>query len=133
MSLSNASVLSGATMAPSGGSAITFSSSGISNGANMIYCTSDTDLRTRRTMVASVKDPKPSTGAPNNSTQARATIVFKSPLELDNGNVTVNTVRVEVAYDPETTSAELDELLVIGSQILNDSDFTAVFKNLSLA
>lgn len=84
-------------------------------------------------IVATVKEPKPSSGAPNGSTQARAAMTFKSPLVLDNGNVTVNTVRVEVAYDPETTSAEIDELLVIGAQLFADSDFTALFKNLSLA
>jgi len=133
MPLTSASVLTGATITPSGGSALAFDGAGIRNGTHTLNCDADTDLRTRRQFVCSVKEPRPSAGAPNGSTQARAAIVFKSPLALDNDNVTVNTVRVEVAYDPETTSAEIDELLVIGAQMFSDSDFTDFYKQLSLS
>lgn len=133
MSLSNASVLSGATITPSGGTALPFSSLGIQNSSNTIYATGDADLRTRRSIVCSVKDPKVSAGAPNGYTQARATAVFKSPLELDNGMVTVNTVRVEFAYDVETSQAEIDELKVIAAQICTDADFADLIADLSLS
>lgn len=133
MSLSNASVLSGATITPSGGTALPFSSLGIQNSSNTIYATGDADLRTRRSIVCSVKDPKVSAGAPNGYTQARATAVFKSPLELDNGMITVNTVRVEFAYDVETSQAEIDELKVIAAQICTDADFAGLIADLSLS
>jgi hypothetical protein len=120
-------------MAPTGGSALAFSSAGQSAGINTLYATADTDLRTRRSIVATVKDPKVSASAPNGYTQARATVVYKAPLALDNGGVTVNTVRIEFAYDVETSTAEKTELLVIASQICNDADFTELFQNLSLS
>lgn len=132
MSLTNASVLSGATITPSGGSALPFASLGIRNNTNVLYATGDADLRTRRSIVCSVKEPKVSTGAPNGYTQARATMIFKSPLTLDNGNVTVNTVRVEIAYDVETSAAEVTELSVIGAQLLADADFSSLISDLSL-
>jgi len=133
MSLSNASVLSGATMAPSGGTALPFVTAGIQGNKNPIYCTDDTDLRTRRSIVCTTKEPSVSSGAPNGYTQARAKAIFKAPLELDNGNITVNTLTVELAYDVETTQAELTEMLVIGSQICSDADFLDFFKNLNLS
>lgn len=132
MPLSTASILSGATMAPSGGSALDFASAGQSKGVNTLYATDDTDLRTRRSIVATTKDPKVSSSAPNGYTQARSTVVYKAPLVLDNGNVTVNTVRIEVSSDVETSTAEKTELLVIASQICNDADFVEFFQQLSL-
>jgi len=133
MPLSSASVLSGATLTPSGGSAISFVSAGIRNEVNTLNCSNDADLRTRRQIVCSTREPRPSEGAPNGYTQARATAFLKFPLELENGNVTINTVRIEVAYDVETSASELTEYKVIAAQVLNDSDFSALFSSLSLA
>lgn len=130
MSLSNASVLSGATMSPSGGTALAFESQGSTLATNKLIVTADTDLRTRREISATIKEPRVQASAPNGYTQARSILVFKAPLSLDNGNITVNTLRIELAFDVETTDAEKDELLVLGSQFLNDSDFTGFFKNL---
>lgn len=132
MSLSNASVLSGATVAASGGSALPFASLGIRNESNTLYATGDADLRTRRQIVCSIKEPKVSAGAPNGYTQARRTMVFKSPLLLDNGNITVNTVRVEFSYDVETSNAEVVELKSIGAQMICDSDFGDLIEDGSL-
>jgi len=132
MSLSNASVLSGATITPSGGTALAFEGTGIRGNSHTLVASADTNLLTRRSIVCTVKEPRVSPGAPNGYTQARATAVFKSPLVLDNGNTTVNTVRIEVSYDSESTAAEVDELLVVASQILSDSDFASLFGSLSL-
>lgn len=134
MSLNNASVLTGATyVAPSGGTALPFGSTGLRNNTNVLYATGDSDLRTRRTITCAVKEPKTSVSAPNGMTQARASLVFKSPLTLDNGNITVNTVRIEFAYDVETSVAEIDELKIIASQLIGDSDFDELIANISLA
>jgi hypothetical protein len=131
--LSTASILSGATIAPTGGSALAFESEGISAGQNPLFASADTDLRTRREILCSVKKPKVSAGAPNGYTQARATALFKSPLELTNGSVTVNTVRIEFAYDVETSQAEIEELRIIAAQICTDADFAEFVKSLSVA
>lgn len=133
MSLNNASVLEGATLVdPTGGSAITFkTANGVMNGSNTCYVTSDSDLRTRRSFVASAKLPKPSATAPNGSTQARCELVFKSPLELDNGQVTVNTARYAFAYDPETSQAEVNELKAILIQCIQDADFADLIQQMA--
>lgn len=132
MSLSNASVLSGATITPSGGTAVPFTGAGIQSNVHTLVATGDASLLTRRSIVCSAKDPKVSPGAPNGYTQARATVVFKSPMELDNGNVTVNTVRIEVAYDAEASAAEVDELRIMAAQCLIDADFDDLYKSLVL-
>lgn len=133
MPLNGASVLSGTTVSASGGTALTFSSAGVENGKVTLYCDDDTDLRTRREIVCSIKPPKVSASAPNGYTQARVTMLFKSPLELDNGNVTVNTGKFELSFDPETTDAEISEILDVVSQCIFDSDFTNLYQDLSLS
>jgi len=132
MSLSNASVSSGATIAPTGGSALPFAGSGARGDTHQIFATADTDLRTRRAIVCTVRDPKVLATAPNGYTQARCAFTLKSPLTLDNGNVTVNTVRIEFSYDPETTHTEIEELRILAAQICSDADFESAVKNLSL-
>ncbi len=134
MSLSNASILSGATMvAPTGGTALTFGSTGIENSKNVLYCNEDDNALDRRTIEVSVKRPKVSVSAPNGYTQQRTTFVVKSPLTLDNGNITVNTVRIEFSTDVETTDAEIDELRLLANQICSDADFVEAIRNRSLS
>lgn len=133
MSLSNASVSSGATVAPTGGSALAFEQANSTGSSVNLFASADTDLLTRRGIYCSVKEPKVSSTAPNGYTQARAVAMFKSPLTLDNGNVTVNTVRIEFAYDVETTQTEIEELRVIAAQICCDADFAGLVKSLSLS
>lgn len=132
MSLNNASISSGATVAPTGGSALAFEGSGARGNSHTIYATADTDLRTRRTIVATVREPKVLVSAPNGYSQARASFLLKSPLSLDNGGLTVNTVRIEFSYDPETSHTEIEELRVLAAQICSDADFEGAVKNLSL-
>lgn len=132
MSLSNASVSSGATVAPTGGSALAFSGSGPRGNSHVIFATADTDLRTRRTITTVVREPRILASAPNGYSQARTQFTFKSPLTLDNGLVTVNKVTIEFSSDPETSQAELEEMRVIAAQICSDADFESAVKNLSL-
>lgn len=132
MSLSNASISTGATVAPSGGSALAFAGSGARGDTHEIYATADTDLRTRRSIVTTVRKPRVLASAPNGYSQARCSFALKSPLTLDNGLVTVNTVRIEFSFDPETTQAEIEELRILAAQICSDADFAAAVKSLSL-
>lgn len=134
MSLTNA----GLTVAPTsytvtGGTALTFNSMGPAvNGKVTLYVPADTDLRLRRTIDASVKTPAVNLAAPNGWTQARASVLFKKPKLLANGRITVNTARVELAFDPETTQTEITELVDIAAQTLIDADFTSFWKALAL-
>lgn len=131
--LDGASVLSGATMAPTGGTAINFSSAGIRSNVVTLNCDEDTDYRTRRQVVCTAKEPKPSSTAPNGYTQARSKTVLKSPLELDNGEITVNTVTIEFAFDVETSAAEVDELQVLAAQLITDADFDELWNTGNLS
>jgi hypothetical protein len=76
------------------------------------------------TFTFSFKDPKVSASAPNGYTQARTSVVMRSPLALDNGEYTVNTGRIELAVDHETTNSEVQTMLNCMGQLLCDSDFT---------
>ena len=131
MGLNNASLLQGATVAASGGTALAFSSLGGSPG-NTLYAIDDPDIRTRRDIVCNTTAARPKSDAPNGYTQQRTNATVKIPLTLDNGNVTVNTIRIEMSTDVETTDAEKLELRSIAAQVLVDSDFLEFWDNQSL-
>jgi hypothetical protein len=135
MSLQNASVVIAPTsFAPVGGTALAFQSLGVQkDGSVILYVPADTDLRTRRTILARIKSPVVNASSPNGYTQARAEVTFFKPKLLANGKVTTNKLGVFASYDFETTPTETQELLDIGGQILTDPDFVSVFKSLSLA
>lgn len=131
MSLKDASVMTAPTsFTVNGGSALAFTEVQSAGNKVIIGVAADTDLRLRRTIEATVHSPKPNNGSPNGYTQARTKTVYKAPLLLDNGQITINTVKVEVAFDVESTDAERTELCDIGAQIFTDSDFRNLLKNL---
>lgn len=135
MALSNAAIVVAPTsIAPTGGTAVTFASNGISGpGELTLVVPADTDFRTRRSIDVKVKPAKVSVSAPNGYTQARISFLFKKPKILANTKITVNTAKVEFSYDVETTPTEIQELLDIMAQICFDADFTPTVKLLSLA
>lgn len=133
MSISQLSLLESATITPSGGTALPFGSTAPANGTVKAFSTIDTDLRSRRTIDFSVKEPKILATAPAGYTQARANCYLRVPFTLDNGNTTTNTLKIEVAYDAEATQAEVLELRKLGAQILVDSDLDEFFEQLSIA
>jgi hypothetical protein len=94
-----------------------------SEGSHKLYLDDGADLILRRTIVASSKAPVPNAGAPNGYTQQRNTIVGHLPLLLDNGKYTTNTFRIEVAFDPESTDAEIDDIYSIIGHAVSDADF----------
>lgn len=133
MALLNAAIVTAPTsIAPTGGSALTFSSNGISNGVAELIVPADTDQRIRRSLTVSAKSPKASTSAPNGYTQSRVTMLYRKPKLLANGKITVATAKVEFAYDVENTQLEIQELLDVAAQLCSDADFTPVVKLLSL-
>lgn len=133
MSLANASVLTGPTITASGGTALGLSSLGQNGNRVSLVATADTDFRTRRTMDFTAKAPNSNVAAPNGYTQARPSVLIKAPITLANGKLTVNTLRIEMAYDVETSQAQIAALMELGAQSLFDSDFVSFWKSLSLS
>jgi len=123
MSISAASVTVGATFAPTGGSATSLLQKSDDGNSVQTILDDGSILLSQKQVDFSTQAPKVSTGAPNGYTQARNTVVIKVPLTLDNGNRTVNTIRIELASDIETTDAERDTLRELAMHVLNDTDF----------
>jgi hypothetical protein len=129
-----ATIKTGATaLAATGGDDQALVSLGISANKNVVFFDGDTDFRTRRTIDFTTKAPTVQASAPNGYTQARSTALLKFPLELDNGERTVNTVRIEVAYDPESTAAEVEEMLEVAGQVVGTSAFFDFWKEHNLS
>lgn len=131
--LSAASVPVGTTYSPSGGSATSLVSLGGTSGEQKLYIDDGADLILRKTVFASSKSPMPNAGAPNGYTQQRSATVLHVPKLLANGKYTVNTVRIEVAFDPETTSAERAFLREWIAHNGVDADFEDLYEDGSVA
>lgn len=123
MTMASASIPVGATYSPTGGSATSFVSLGQTGESHRLFIDDGSDLILRKTCLATSKAPVANSGAPNGYTQQRTTIVFHVPMLLDNGNYTTNTVRIEVAYDPEADSSEVGFLWELLAHIGVDADF----------
>lgn len=120
-------IVGGTYVVPSGGTADTLSAFGSRTEVQASF-DADTEYLTKKDILFSQKEPSVSASAPNGYTQARRTALLKLPLELDNGNRTVNTVRIELAVDIEATAAEIAEYCTLASQVLGDSDFSAFWQ-----
>lgn len=134
MALRNASVVTTPTsIVVSGGTALAFSDLGSSEkGLVKLYVAAD-GYSVRRTIDAKVSVPKVSASSPGGWSQARSSGVYKKPKVLSNGKTTINTISVAIAFDPETTDAEKQELLDIGAQMIIDADFQSFWKAQSQA
>lgn len=125
MAIASGSVPVGATWAPTGGTGKTMVSMGFDSTANKhtLYLDESLDLLLRKTMEYQSKPPAVQASAPNGYTQQRCIATFHSPLLLDNGKVTTNTVTVTIAYDPETDSTERTALREFLSWLGDEADF----------
>jgi len=134
MALATASIPIGATYTPSGGSATSLVSLGYSSeGVHKLYIDNGAALLLRKHIIATTKSPVVSPGAPNGYTQQRTNFYMKSPLLLANGNYTVNSLRVELSYDPETAAASVAFLREMLAHLGSDSDFDDFFVDASPA
>lgn len=133
MPLDNASAPIGATYTPAGGSATSFISLGKTSDSNKLYIDDGADLILRKTCLASSKPPVPNASSPNGYTQQRSTIVFHVPMLLANGAYTKNTVKIEVAFDPEADAAERSYLRELIAHCGVDADFDGLFDDGSVA
>lgn len=133
MTISAASIPVGASYAPTGGVATSFVSLGQTVDAHTLFLDDSSDFILRKTLKVTSKAPTPSNGAPNGYTQQRNSVVFLQPKLLANGNYTTNSLRIEVSYDPETTTAERAEMREMLSHLGVDADFDNLFDQGSVA
>lgn len=126
MPLTSLSLLEAATVTPSGGTALAFSSQGIKNGVlHGLVASADTDLRTQRQLEYSVRRARVQASAPNGYTQARTSAILKIPRILANGNITVDTVTISLNCDVETTVAQKTEMAKLGAQMFVNANVQA--------
>lgn len=133
MGLKSMSLLSGATVSASGGSALAFAEDGVSitNGIHMIV-PADANYQTRRQLTAKVKQPTldVKTGAYGKD---KKSISLALPIVLTDGRVVFNTIRIEREVHPSLAAADALELNKLGAQLLTDSDVTDFWATGSLS
>lgn len=124
MTMKNMSLLSGATVASTGGTALVFSDNGVTipNGVQLVV-PADPALATRRSVTARVRAP--ALGRDGVYGKDKKVMSFNVPLTLANGKIVNNVIRVEREVHPELPDADAAELNKIGAQLLTDSDTTA--------
>jgi len=122
MGLKTMSLLAGATVSASGGTAQVFASDGqtIQNGLHLIV-PADTDYQTRRVATCKFRAPAldVKTGAYGKD---KKSISYAIPIVLTTGQVVFNTIRLEREVHPSLSAANALELNKIGAQLLVDAD-----------
>lgn len=133
MGLQNATVLDGATISATGGSAKTLSVDGIpvTNGIHLSDF-SVADLRTRPNVTAKNR-PAAYNKSTAKWTKGKREIVLTFPKILADGSIDYPLVRIDIEDHPECTDAELTKMFVWASQVFSDPDFTNFIKYGSLA
>jgi len=125
MSLQNASILDGATISVSGGTAVTFTSDGqsVANGAHIINA-SQSDLRLREHMTLKSRLPKYNNTTGKYGKLIRSAVLTTPLIDSDGANY-FPVVRIEVESRPDMTAAQELKLRVLSAQILTDTDFAS--------
>lgn len=122
MGLKTMSLLAGATITASGGTALGFAEDGIAvqNGLHLIV-PADADYVTRRQLTAkyrpSVYDAK--TGL---FSKEKKSLCLVLPFVLPDGRLVYETLRIERELYPTESSANATELLKLGAQLCIDGD-----------
>lgn len=127
----NLSVTSTAITA-TGGSADTLKSISDDSSKHTLYYGTGGFLG-RSIVEFSKTEPQANASSPSGYTQARCSLVVKQPKTLANERTTVNTVRVQLAADVETTDAEKLEMVRIVAQLLGLADYSNFWTNQSLS
>ena len=132
MGIKTMTVKSGATMAPTGGTDLVFADDGltIQNGVHLVV-PAVTDYKVRP--QATVKYRQPAVGSDGLYSKDKKSISYSVPYVTASGKVVFNTIRVEREVHPEFSAAAALDLLIVGSQLLTDSDATAFWASGSLS
>ena len=132
MGLQNASILAGATITVTGGTAQNFVPDGVEvkNGVHLVDSTV-TDFRTRPSLTAKTNQP---TTLPDGSfSKDKRVITYAEPFIDSKGVVQYDYIQIVRRVHPESTAAKASGLLVKGAQLCNDADFTNFWALGSLA
>lgn len=128
MGLVNSTLLAGATITATGGTAHTFTDDGgeVAHGKHLIDA-SVTDYKTRPTMVAKVRQPV-YTRATKSFSKGRKALTVTMPFVDVNGEIQYPLVRCELEDHPDMTDAQYNSLLQYGAQLFFDADTVPFFK-----
>lgn len=133
MGLKSMSLLSGATVSASGGTALAFADDGqsIQNGVHLIV-PADADYQTRRQATAKYRPPVLDTKTGQYGKDKKS-ICLAKPQVLTDGRVIFNTIRIEREVHPSLSAADAAELCALGAQLLVDADVTSFWATGSLS
>jgi len=126
MSLIDLSILAGATVAATGGTAVNYEPDGkdIPNGLHLIN-TAVSDFTTRPQLTARSKDPSRVIGANGAFVgygKDKRSVVLVEPFLAANGTLHFNLIRLEREVHPELSAASALDLLNKGAQLLTSTD-----------
>lgn len=131
MGIENSTLLNGATLSATGGTAFTLTSDGqVVVGGKHLINAAVPDFRIRPNATVKTKPAKvASTGE---WSKGKRTAVYVVPKLLASGKTTFPLIRIELEDHPEMTQAEIDHLCTVGGQMLFDADFLAFWRTGSL-
>lgn len=87
----------------------------------------DKSEKSRIVIDLSASPARPNAAAPGGYSQSRRNLTLKVPKVLDNENTTVNSIKATVSFDPETTSAEVKNLVDKFVALIYDATYNKNF------
>lgn len=121
MGIKTMSLLSGATLSATGGTALAFTDDGVSvNGGVHLVVPATADYRVRES--ATVKYRAPVLQMDGTYLRDKKSISYNVPLILASGKIVNNVIRVEREVHPELSAANATALNKIAAQLLFDTD-----------
>lgn len=134
MSLQNATIKSGATWAPTGGTDLSFVPDGksLNDAVNLVVLT-DTNLLTRRSLTARAVLPAAAPRVGDYAKLGRNSIVYRLPFVALDGRTYTQTVKIETAFHAEYLPASKLAATVDGAAMLLDSDFANFWQSAILS
>lgn len=123
MGITNATLLSGATINVSGGTAKTFNSDGfvVPNGIHVVDI-GDADYRTRMNLTLKNRNPVLVNGKFSKAKRWMTTV--KPQVEAD-GSISFNVIRSEIEFSTTFPAADYTDLLKMHAQMFVDADFSS--------
>jgi len=123
MSIKTGTILSGATIAASGGTSVPLLSRGGNLGQVKVILDDGSQFLSQTEIDCSIKGPKVNTGSPSGYTQHRNIVKLSRPMTLSNGSRTINSITLNLGTDIELTDVDQRELRLLAAQVLTESSF----------
>lgn len=128
MALRNATILTGATISATGGTASTLKATGLVVTGGVQVCDFGVaDIRLRPTIT--FKSRPAQLQRDGSWSKQKVDYTIRQPKLLADGSTVVNFASGTISVHPETTDAELTKLISWNCQINFDADFTDFVKN----